>query len=228
MEYVISPPAIPSLAVAGTEARFPVHRIYCVGRNYAAHAREMGADPEREPPFFFQKAADTVLGEGRDFPYPVRSGDVHHEIELVVALARGGTDIAVVDALDCIFGYAVGLDMTRRDLQSVAKKKGRPWATSKSFECAAPCTELRPAAEIGHPHAGKVWLDVDGARRQEGDLRDLIWSVPEIIATLSGLFTLAPGDLIFTGTPAGVGPVERGQRLHGGVEGVGELALAVV
>ncbi|WP_428268726.1 fumarylacetoacetate hydrolase family protein [Haliangium sp.] len=227
MDYVIPPAEIPWVAVAGTDARFPVHRIYCVGRNYAAHAREMGADPEREPPFFFHKPADAVLASGARFPYPPASSEVHPEIELVVALAGGGAHIPVAAALDCVYGYAVGLDMTRRDLQRAAKQRGLPWEASKAFDHAAPCGPIRPAAEIGHPARGAIWLEVDGERRQEGDLAELIWPVPELIARLSGLVRLAPGDLIFTGTPAGVGPVERGQRLHGVVDEVGEIELEV-
>jgi fumarylpyruvate hydrolase len=228
MTYVIPPPAVPSLPVEGTGARFPVHRIYCVGRNYAEHAREMGHDPDREPPFFFMKPADTLLTDGRDFPYPPRSRDVHHELELVVALGAGGADISAARALEHVYGYAVGLDMTRRDLQAEAKKLGRPWDAGKAFDASAPCSAVRRAADIGHPAAGAVWLEVNGTIRQKGDLAQLIWTVPEIIAALSTLFTLAPGDLIFTGTPAGVGPVERGDVLVGGVEGVGTLTVRVV
>ena len=228
MEYVIPVPPTPSLAVEGSHGRFPVHRIYCVGRNYAEHAREMGHDPDREPPFFFMKPADAIVTDGKDFGYPSRSADVHHELELVVALAEGGTDIPAERALEHVYGYAVGLDMTRRDLQAEAKKMGRPWDVGKAFDGSAPCTAIRPAAEIGHPARGAVWLEVNGEPRQRGDLAQLIWKVPEMIAYLSTLFTLAPGDLIFTGTPAGVGPVERGDLLRGGVEGVGTLMVRVV
>jgi fumarylpyruvate hydrolase len=228
MEYVIPAPLIPSLPVEGSSARFPVHRIYCVGRNYADHAREMGGDPDREPPFFFCKPADAILADGHDFPYPGQTEDVHHEMELVVALARGGADIAVDRALDHVYGYAAGLDMTRRDLQAAAKKLGRPWDTGKGFDHAAPCGRIMPAAKIGHPASGSIWLKVNGEVRQRGDLAQLIWKVPEVIAYLSTLFTLAAGDLIYTGTPAGVGPVRRGDALEGGVDGVGTLALKVV
>jgi fumarylpyruvate hydrolase len=227
-EYVISAPPIPSLAVRASHQRFPVHRIYCVGRNYAAHAIEMGHDPDREEPFFFQKNPDTLLAGGGDFPYPDRSEDVHYELELVVALQSGGKNIPREAALDCVYGYAVGLDMTRRDLQSQAKKLGRPWEVGKAFDYSAPCSEIVPAASIGHPHAGAVWLEVNGERRQDGDLNQMIWKVPEIIAYLSGLFTLAPGDLVFSGTPAGVGATVRGDELRGGVDGVAELALRIV
>jgi fumarylpyruvate hydrolase len=227
-EFVFPPPPVPSLAVRGREGRFPVHRIYCVGRNYAAHAIEMGHDPDREPPFFFQKNADTLLAAGRDFPYPDKSQDVHYELELVVALESGGKNIPEEAALGCVFGYAVGLDMTRRDLQGEAKKLGRPWDIGKAFDWSAPCSDIVPAQSIGHPDAGAVWLKVNDELRQSGDLNQMIWKVPEIIAYLSGLFSLAPGDLIFSGTPSGVGPTVRGDRLHGGVDGVGEIELRVV
>ncbi len=228
MDYAVPGPAIPTLPVAGDERVFPVHRIYCVGRNYAAHAREMGHDPDREPPFFFQKNPDSIVLSGGAFPYPAGSDNVHYEIELVVALGSGGAGIAVADALDCVYGYAVGLDMTRRDLQAQAKKAGRPWEVGKAFEFSAPCTGVVPASQIGHPDGGRIWLEVNGELRQEGDLNQLIWKVPEIISTLSGLFTLAPGDLIYSGTPAGVGPIIRGDVMTGGVDGVGEIEIEVV
>ena len=227
MEYVIEPPGTPSLAVAGTDARFPVRRIYCVGRNYAAHAREMGHDPDREPPFFFQKNADALLPSGSKFPYPAASHDVHFEIELVCAIGAGGSDIAASDAPAHVWGYAVGIDMTRRDLQGAAKKLGRPWEVGKAFERAAPCTRVHPVGAVGHPAEGRIWLDVNGETRQDGDLSELIWTVPEVIAQLSTLFTLAPGDLIFTGTPAGVGAIERGDVMTGGVEGVDRIEIEV-
>jgi fumarylpyruvate hydrolase len=225
--YVVSPPAVISLPIRDSEDRFPVRRIYCVGRNYAAHAIEMGHDPDREPPFFFQKNPDNLVLDGR-FPYPPLSSDVHHEIELVAALKEGGSDIAPERALEHVYGYAVGIDMTRRDLQGEAKKAGRPWEVGKAFEHSAPCGELVPARAIGHPERGAVWLDVNGERRQQGDLAQLIWKVPEVIAELSKLFGLAPGDLIMTGTPAGVGAVVRGDVMRGGVEGVGEITVRVV
>ncbi len=227
-DYAIPAPPVISLAVRGSRRRFPVHRIYCVGRNYAAHAIEMGHDPHREPPFFFQKNPDTLLANGSDFPYPDKSADVHYELELVVALASGGKNIPEASALDCVFGYAVGLDMTRRDLQGQAKKMGRPWDVGKAFDHSAPCSEIVPVEMIGHPDAGNLWLKVNEELRQNGDLNQMIWKVPEIIAYLSGLFTLAPGDLIFSGTPAGVGAIVRGDTLHGGVDGVGELEISVV
>ena len=226
--YLFEPAPIPSLPVRGTDTLFPVHRIYCVGRNYAEHAKEMGHDPNREPPFFFQKNPDSLIPGGGDFPYPAKSADVHHEFEMVVALGQGGTDIPVARALDCVYGYAVGFDMTRRDLQAEAKKLGRPWEVGKAFESAAPCSEIVPAAAIGHPSRGAVWLKVNSELRQQGDLTQLIWGVPEMISYLSGLFALKPGDLIFSGTPAGVGPVKRGDLLQGGVEGVGEITVRVV
>lgn len=227
-EYVIPLPAVASLAVRGSDERFPVHRIYCVGRNYAAHAIEMGHDPDREPPFFFQKNPDTLLPGGGEFPYPDKSEDVHYELELVVALGSGGKDIPTEHALDCVFGYAVGLDMTRRDLQGQAKKMGRPWEVGKAFDHSAPCSEIVSVDVIGHPDSGAVWLEVNGELRQNGDLNQMIWKVPEIIAYLSGLFTLAPGDLVFSGTPAGVGATVRGDTLRGGVDGVTELEVNVV
>lgn len=226
-DFVFAPAPVPSLPVAGSKASFPVHRIYCVGRNYADHAIEMGHDPSREAPFFFQKNADSVLPPGVDFPYPTATLDVHHEIELVVALKSGGNDIPVERALGHVFGYGVGLDMTRRDLQAEAKKAGRPWEVGKAFEHAAPCSALESAQTIGHPQKGAIWLKVNGAVRQQGDLNQMIWKVPEMISYLSGLFTLRAGDLIFSGTPAGVGPVVRGDRLAGGVDGVGTLDLVV-
>ena len=228
MTYVVDAPKIVTLPVRGTTDVFPVHRIYCVGRNYAAHAIEMGHDPDREPPFFFLKNPDTLVPNGGQFPYPSQSNNVHFEIEMVVALKKGGVDIAADKALDCVYGYAVGLDMTRRDLQGEAKKMGRPWEIGKAFEQSAPCTAIVPASEIGHPSKGAVWLDVNGERRQSGDLNQMIWKVPEMIAYLSRLFALAPGDLIMSGTPAGVGPVNRGDTLHGHVDGVGDLHVEVV
>ncbi len=219
-----SPPAVP---VSGSEVPFPVRRIYCVGRNYAEHAREMGGNPEREPPFFFMKPADAIVTDGR-MAYPSKTADLQHEIELVVALARGGRDIPVAVALDCVFGYAVGLDMTRRDLQGELKAKGRSWEMGKAFDQSAPISAIVPAGRIGHPRRGAITLSVNSQPRQHGDLADMIWPVADIIANLSGYVTLLPGDLIFTGTPAGVGRVERGDRLQGAVAGVGELALTIV
>jgi fumarylpyruvate hydrolase len=228
MAYVISPPPIPTLPVDGTAGEFPVGHIFCVGRNYADHAREMGHDPSREPPFFFLKPGSAILPEGRDFPYPPLTQNVHYEFELVAAIGTGGSKIRAEDALQHIYGYAVGLDMTRRDLQDQAKALRRPWEAAKAFDHSAPCSRVAPAERIGHPDRGAIWLEVNGKRVQSSDISALIWNIPEIIAELSTLFTLVPGDLVFTGTPAGVGPVRRGDVLHGCVEGVAELTLRVV
>ncbi len=228
MGYVISNFNWPDVAVQGTSSRFPVRRIYLVGRNYADHAREMGHDPNREKPFFFQKPSDAVLPSGSNFPYPPQSSNVHHEIEMVVALASGGRDIDEANALQHVYGYAVGIDITRRDLQQQMKQQGRPWEAGKSFDRSAPISEIVPVALCGNPQSGRIWLTVNGEVRQDGDLSQLIWSVPEIIATLSASFELAGGDLIFTGTPAGVGPIEPGDRLSGGVQSVGEIEINVV
>lgn len=225
MNYVIDIGPVPSLAVEGSDARFPVGRIYCVGRNYADHAREMGHDPDREPPFFFMKAANSVVPSGSTLAYPVGTKDVHHEIEMVVAIGKGGKNIPVEKALEHVWGYAVGLDMTRRDLQGEAKKAGRPWEMGKSFDESAPVSALRPASAVGHPAKGAIWLKVNGQVKQQGDLAMQIWSVPEQINYLSNLITLQPGDLIFSGTPAGVGPVKAGDKLEGHVDGVGELVV---
>lgn len=226
--FVFPPLPRPVLPVKGTDKLFPVHRIYCVGRNYAEHAIEMGHDPDREPPFFFQKNPDNLVPGGGDFPYPDKTSDVHYEFELVVALAKGGRDVPVKRALEHVYGYAVGLDMTRRDLQAEAKKLGRPWDGAKAFEHSAPCSEIVPAEAIGHPERGAVRLLLNGTLKQKGDLAQMIWKVPEMIAILSGLFELKPGDLIFTGTPAGVGPVRHGDVLEAEVEGVAGLKVRVV
>ncbi len=228
MNYVIPQGPVPALDVAGTEAQFPVRRIYCVGRNYAEHAREMGHDPDQEPPFFFQKPADAIVPEGGVFPYPSQSANVHYEMELVVAIGKGDHDIPVEQALDHVFGYAVGLDMTRRDLQNDAKKMGRPWEAGKAFEHSAPCSRIYPVSQVGHPRTGAIWLKVNGETRQQADLSQLIWDVPHVIAYLSTLFHLEAGDLIYTGTPAGVGPIKPGDAMHGGVDGVGEIEVKVV
>jgi len=224
--YVIPPPPRVALEVRDSAARFPVHRIYCVGRNYAAHAREMGHD-DREPPFFFQKNPDDLVEAGTPVPYPPQTTDLHHEVELVVALGTGGSDIPVEDALAHVYGYAVGLDLTRRDVQAEAKKSARPWATAKAFAASAPISAIVPAAVIGHPAKGRLTASVNGAPRQDGDIAEMIWSVPEIIAHLSRWFVLAPGDLIFTGTPAGVGGLERGDVVTATIAGVGTLDVAI-
>jgi len=228
MTFVIPPAAQPSVEVAGTDARFPVHRIYCVGRNYAAHAREMGMDPDRDPPFFFSKPADAVVANGTPVPYPPRTANLHHEIELVVAIGTGGRDIPLASALDHVYGYAVGNDLTRRDLQFSAREQGRPWDVSKGFDGSAPVSAIRPSAEMGHPDRGAIWLEVNGEARQRADLSEMIWSVPEIVAELSTYFELQPGDLIFTGTPEGVGPVRRGDSLVGGIDGLETLRTTIV
>ncbi len=223
--FAIEAPPVTTVAVTGTEAVFPVARVFCVGRNYAEHAVEMGHDPDREPPFFFTKPADAVVAPGR-LPFPTQTDDLHHEIELVVALGDGGTDIPVDRALDHVFGYAVGLDMTRRDLQAVAKKAGRPWDMAKGFDQSAPTGPIRAVDDIGHPTQGAVRLRVNGEPRQEGDLDQQIWKVPETISYLSTLVTLRGGDLIMTGTPKGVGRVEPGDQLEGHIDGVGDLQVS--
>jgi fumarylpyruvate hydrolase len=228
MGYVFTPADAPSVAVAGSTERFPVHRVYCVGRNYAAHAREMGSNPEREPPFFFTKPANALVANDSTIPYPPRTANLHHEIELVVALGGGGKNISVAHAPSLIYGYAVGNDLTRRDLQNEAKDKGRPWDTGKAFDHSAPITAITPVSKSGHLSRGKIWLKVNGDTRQEGDIADLIWSVPEVIAELSTLFELKAGDLIFTGTPAGVSAVKSGDRIEGGVEGLATLVTTIV
>lgn len=228
MTYVIPAPAQASVEVAGSNQRFAVHRVYCVGRNYAAHAREMGMDPEREPPFFFSKPADAVVPNGASVTYPPRTTNLHHEIELVVAIGTGGRDIPLANALAHVFGYAVGNDLTRRDLQFAAREKGQPWDVSKGFDHSAPVSAIRRAAEVGHPERGLIWIEVNGERRQQADLSEMIWNVPEIISELSTLFELVPGDLIFTGTPAGVGPVQRGDSLVGGIDGLETLRTTIV
>jgi fumarylpyruvate hydrolase len=225
--YVFPPAHYPAVALRGRTDFFPVRRIYCVGRNYAEHAREMGMDPEREPPFFFAKPADAIVPDGSQIMYPLRTGNLHHEIELVLALGAGGRNIPVETAREQIFGYAVGLDLTRRDLQAAARKDGRPWDTAKGFDQSAPISSIVPASDIGHPRQGRIALEVNGVLRQHGDIADMIWKIPEIVAELSTYFELAPGDLIYTGTPAGVGPIERGDRLEGSIEGVGTLSVSL-
>ena len=227
MSYIIDPPPQVSVAVRGSDARFPVRRVYCVGRNYEAHAREMGKDPTREPPFMFQKPADAVVPDGTVIPYPPQTGNFHHEIELVVAIARGGRDITVDRANEHVFGYAVGIDLTRRDLQLAARDAGRPWEWGKAFDRSAPCTPIVPAAAIGQPSKGRIWLSVNGTVKQDADISQLIWSVPEVIAFVSASMALAPGDLIFTGTPAGVGPLVAGDEVAGGIDGIGEIGIRI-
>jgi fumarylpyruvate hydrolase len=226
-EYVIAPPAIVAVPVVGGGA-FPVRRIYCIGRNYADHAREMGHDPDKEPPFFFGKPADTLVTGGADMPYPSLTSDLHHEIELVVALGSGGRDLAPAAAEAAVFGYAAGIDMTRRDLQGEAKKLARPWDMAKGFDHSAPIGDIVPARVAGHPKQGAIRLTVNGELRQDGDLSQLLWAVPDAISYLSRFLEVRPGDLIFTGTPAGVGAVVRGDRLDGEIEGVGTVSVKIV
>ncbi|NRO94596.1 FAA hydrolase family protein [Paraburkholderia sp. NMBU_R16] len=238
MDYVFAPAPTVSVPVAettgtsGTGRRFPVRRVYCVGRNYEAHAREMGHDPDREPPFFFSKPADAVLnvapGATAEFPYPSCSANVHYEMELVVAIGKAGRDIPVERALEHVYGYALGLDMTRRDLQAEAKKLGRPWETAKGFDHSAPTGPIHPVARVGHIDRGAIWLKVNGIEKQRSDVSQLIWSTPETIAYLSTLFELHPGDLIFTGTPEGVGAIVKGDSMTGGIDGLGEFSVRVV
>jgi fumarylpyruvate hydrolase len=225
--YIFPPPSTPSLAIAGSATRFPIRRVFCVGRNYAAHAREMGSDPEREPPFFFMKPADAVVPASGMLPYPSSTKELHHEIELVVALGAGGVNIDASEAEKLIWGYGVGLDLTRRDLQAQAKDTRRPWDMGKGFDASAPCSALVPASRIGHPAAGRVFLEVNGRLVQDGDLTELIWPVAGLISELSRLVALQPGDLIMTGTPAGVGPLQPGDRVHGAVAGVASFDLTI-
>ena len=224
--YVISPPQITGLPIDGTDALFPVRRVYCIGRNYAAHAIEMGHDPDREPPFFFQKNPNNLDPSG-NFPYPPHSSDVHHEAEMYVALKSGGANIAVEDALDCVYGYGLSLDMTRRDLQGQMKKLGRPWEIGKAFERSAPCGPIYPASKIGHPAAGRLVLTVNGETRQKGDLKQMIWKVPEMISYPSQYLELASGDIIQSGTPAGVGPIAKGDVMVVTIDGLGSFSVTV-
>jgi fumarylpyruvate hydrolase len=225
--YVIAPPTQSSLPIVGTDKLFPVRRVYCVGRNYAEHTREMGHDPNKEAPFFFMKTADTLFTDGK-FPYPTMTSDVHWEIEMVVALKSGGKNIKAADALSHVFGYAIALDMTRRDLQAAAKKTGRPWEIGKSFDQSTPCTALAPVETVGHLAHGAIWLDLNGVRKQSADLKDMIWDVPSQIEYLSTFWELKAGDLILTGTPAGVGAVKKGDHLKGHVDGLADLDVTVV
>jgi len=217
----------PAVPVAGTDMHFPVRRIYCVGRNYGEHAREMGFDPNKEPPFFFSKPADTIVLSGSTIPYPLATKNYHYEMELVAAIGKQGVHIKRDVALEHVYGYAVGLDMTRRDLQFAARDKGRPWDPGKGFDQAAPISAIHRAADIGHPSSGAIWLKVNGEMKQKGDLKEMIWPIPDIIAFLSELFILQPGDLIYTGTPAGVGPVKPGDEMYGEVEGVDSISIKI-
>jgi fumarylpyruvate hydrolase len=225
-KYVIDPPPQPALAVAGTDKLFPVRRLWCVGRNYVEHIKEMGQDV-REPPFFFAKPADAIVPDGGTVPYPSLTKDMHHEVELVVALKSGGRNIAIDKALACIYGYGVGIDLTRRDLQIASRDIKRPWEIGKAFDHSAPCGALTPAATIGHPSKGRIMLKVNGKVRQDGDLNQLIWNVPEIIAKLSEMVALEAGDIIMTGTPSGVAATVAGDKIECEVEGVGKLAVTI-
>lgn len=224
-DYAFEPPPPPALPIVGESVLFPVRRVLCVGRNYAAHRREMGGD-DRDPPFFFSKPADGLVPPGRDVAYPSQTDDLHHEVELVVALSGGGADVPVERALDAVFGYAVGVDLTRRDLQARAKDKGQPWEASKAFDDSAPISAVRRWTEA--PPQGRIQLSVDGQTRQDAVVSDMIWNVPEIIAQASRLWRLAPGDLIFTGTPEGVSAIARGESVHAEIDGVGALDFKVV
>ena len=217
-----------SLPINESEKRFPVRRIYCVGRNYLEHIRETAGADERETPFFFQKPTDAILENGGEFPYPPMSNKTHHEIELVVAIGTSGKAISVKNALNHVYGYSVGIDMTRRDLQSDAKDFRRPWEVGKAFDHSAPCSAISPAESIGHPDTGRIWLAVNGAVRQDGNLSQQIWNVSESISHLSTLFELKPGDLIMTGTPAGVGPIKPGDEITGGIDGLGHIKIKIV
>jgi fumarylpyruvate hydrolase len=224
--FVIAAPAQPQIPVAGTSQSFPVRRIWCVGRNYLEHIRELGND-ERQPPFFFAKHADMIAPDGASIPYPPLTRDLHHEVELVVALKSGGADIDPARALDHVYGYGVGVDLTRRDLQMASRKKEQPWEIGKSFDQSAPCGPLRPAAEIGHPAKARIWLKVNGETRQDGDIAQMIWNTAEVIAKLSQQVSVGAGDIIMTGTPAGVAAIAKGDRIECGIDGIGTLKCSV-
>ncbi|MGB3244218.1 MAG: fumarylacetoacetate hydrolase family protein [Sulfitobacter sp.] len=225
--YVFDAPKQASLAVDGSTDRFPIRRIFCVGRNYAAHAREMGKDPDRDPPFFFTKPADAALDTPCTIPYPPLTEDLHYEIELVIVIGKGGTNIAEADVMDHVWGASVGVDMTRRDLQWEAKETGRPWDWAKAFDKSAPIAAIKPIADVPSIEKGRIWLAVNGTVRQDADIADLIWSVREHVSILSHSMALAPGDVVMTGTPAGVGAVVSGDVITGGVEGIGELEVTI-
>ena len=227
MNYAVPPALTPSVAIADSDKRFPVHRIYCIGRNYAEHAKEMGASVDRGNPIFFCKPADAVVADRTVLPYPLGTSELHHEVEMVVALHSGGVNIPIGDALRHVFGYGVGLDLTRRDLQALAKAKGLPWDAAKAFDRSAPVSALRPANKTSHPVHAKLVLEVNGTLRQQVDIADMIFDVPQIIHELSKLFELAAGDLIFTGTPAGVAALMSGDRFHARLEGIAELRGAI-
>lgn len=222
-------PQVPaSIAISDSQNRFPVRRIFCVGRNYAAHAREMGKDPDREPPFFFTKPADAVADSGSAIPYPPETSDFHYEIELVIAIGKDCVSVSKEEALDTVWGYGVGIDLTRRDLQLSARDKGRPWDWGKAFDLSAPCAPLKRVSEVGHVDKGRIWLAVNGTIRQDADVAELIWDVPEIISILSQSMSLKRGDLIMTGTPAGVGAIVTGDKVTGGIDGLGEIEINIL
>ncbi|NSY46480.1 fumarylacetoacetate hydrolase family protein (plasmid) [Rhizobium sp. NIBRBAC000502774] len=222
-------PQVPaSIAISDSQNRFPVRRIFCVGRNYAAHAREMGKDPDREPPFFFTKPADAVADSGSAIPYPPETSDFHYEIELVIAIGKDCVSVSKEEALDTVWGYGVGIDLTRRDLQLSARDKGRPWDWGKAFDLSAPCAPLKRVSEVGHVDKGRIWLAVNGTIRQDADVAELIWDVPEIISILSQSMSLKRGDLIMTGTPAGVGAIVAGDKVTGGIDGLGEIEINIL
>ena len=227
MDFVIPAPPQATVAVAGEDARFPVRRIFCVGRNYAAHAREMGKDPDREPPFFFTKPADAVVDSGATIPFPPETRNLHHEIELVVAIGAEGSDVAQADTKALIWGYGTGIDLTRRDLQTQAKEMGRPWDWGKAFDNSAPCAPLVRRDKAGEIGKARIWLDVNGETRQDASVEELIWDIPEILSIISHSIALKPGDLIYTGTPAGVGKLEPGDVVEGGVEGLPDIKLTL-
>jgi fumarylpyruvate hydrolase len=227
-DFVIAPEPIHSVEVAGTSKRFPVRRVYCVSRNYSAHAVEMGDNPDNDPPFYFSKPASSVYAASDHFPYPEMSEHVGYEVEMVVALKSGGKNIAEDEVNQHIYGYAVGLDMTRRDLQDLAKEKRRPWDAAKGFESSAPCGPIYPVSETGIKDKGRIWLQLNDVEKQNGELSQMRWSVPQSISILSQYFELSAGDLIFTGTPEGVGPVQKGDVMKAGIEGLGEIEVHVI
>lgn len=228
MTFAIAPHAIPSIPIAGSDMRFPVHRIYCIGRNYADHAREMGAAVDRGNPIFFTKPADAIVIDDGDVPYPSATTELHHEVEMVIALASGGRDIALEHALEKVYAYGIGLDLTRRDLQATAKKNGSPWDTAKGFDCSAPVSSLHRASDIGHPANAAISLHVNGALRQQADIAEMVFSVAEIIHELSKYYELCSGDLIFTGTPAGVASLSRGDRFRAELHGIAILEGRII
>ncbi|MFT5642633.1 MAG: fumarylpyruvate hydrolase [Janthinobacterium sp.] len=226
-DFVIPPPATPSVAVAGSTARFPIRRVFCVGRNYAAHAREMGQNPDREAPFFFMKPADAVVDAKGTVAYPPATHDLHHEVEMVIALKAGGVNVSPENALALVWGYGLGVDLTRRDMQAVAKEMRRPWDFAKGFDASAPCSALHPVGEVGHPVDVPISLEVNGVVKQKGTLQEMIWPVADVISHISHFVTLAPGDLIFSGTPAGVGPLQPGDRVRGILAGIAAFDFEV-